>query len=283
MKINGDAGEIRTIIIVGLICWIPLCALCTPVGGTLLTIFIFGVAGIISYSKHKERTGGNKNGISKSLHEQYMEKLHESNRRHWEFYDKLTDEEKAERQKEFDDECLIASRKLEWGNGFAKEWIDDMPEELRKKAMDMYNKRQAIVKKEREYGQDAHDPEMAEYLNIIGGCCLPAKSAEDLYYKRIQIDKVLSEYKGVKDEQGKWKRSAIAEAMPEKYKYYFPNGKPGVIRLSCFGKYYKYTTDGKLTEKYQEDPDFFWVHTLGRGSDYEGDTIPRGNAKMSVI
>ncbi len=50
----------------GLICWIPLCALCTPVGGTLLTIFIFGVAGIISYSKHKERTGGN-NGISQKL------------------------------------------------------------------------------------------------------------------------------------------------------------------------------------------------------------------------
>ena len=47
MKINGDAGEIRTIIIVGLICWIPLCALCTTVGGTLITIFIYGGAGII--------------------------------------------------------------------------------------------------------------------------------------------------------------------------------------------------------------------------------------------
>ena len=224
MKINGDAGEIRTIIIVGLICWIPLCALCTPVGGTLLTIFIFGVAGIISYSKHKERTGGN-NGISQSLHDQYMEKLHESNRKHWEFYDKLTDEEKAERQKEFDDECLIAARKCEWGKAFAQEWIDDMPTELKKKAMAIYVKRQAFIKEEREYGRDAHDYEMEDYLNI---------RKED--------------------------RGCLSPAGAE---YLYDTGVPSVnVPTDKLRQFYKYTPDGKLTKKYMEfsEPQVWWGH-----------------------
>lgn len=266
MKINGDAGEIRTIIIVGLICWMPLCALCTPVGGTLLTIFIFGVAGIISYSKHKERTGGN-NGISQSLHDQYMEKLHESNRKHWEFYDKLTDEEKAERQKEFDDECLIAARKREWGKAFAQEWIDDMPTELKKKAMAIYVKRQAFIKEEREYGRDAHDYEMEDYLNIRKedrGCLSPA-GAEYLYDMKLKIDKAFSEYKGVKDEEGKWKKYAIGEAMPNEYERIFHNYTkiPSVnVPTDKLRQFYKYTPDGKLTKKYMEfsEPQVWWGH-----------------------
>ena len=142
-----------------------------------------------------------------------------------------------------------------------------MPTELKKKEMAIYVKRQAFIKEEREYGRDAHDYEMEDYLNIRKedrGCLSPA-GAEYLYDMKLKIDKIFSEYKGVKDEEGEWKKYAIGEAMPNEYEWIFHNytGVPSVnVPTDKLRQFYKYTPDGKLTKKYMEfsEPQVWWGH-----------------------
>ena len=82
---------------------------------------------------------------------------------------------------------------------------------------------------------------------------------------KLKIDKAFSEYKGVKDEEGKWKKYAIGEAMPNKYDRIFHNytGVPSVnVPTDKLRQFYKYTPDGKLTKKYMEfsEPQVWWGH-----------------------
>lgn len=82
---------------------------------------------------------------------------------------------------------------------------------------------------------------------------------------KLKIDKIFSEYKGVKDEEGEWKKYAIGEAMPNEYEWIFHNytGVPSVnVPTDKLRQFYKYTPDGKLTKKYMEfsEPQVWWGH-----------------------